>query len=264
MKRKITQITFQKKDILLEYSENNKIKEITLTPSVYSDFYLYEGKEIPEEEWKSLCLKNEEAKTMQYAYNLVARSSYSKKKLEKKLLEKGYPEKDIRSVLKTLEQQGLIDDEQYAKDYIEYMNEKNYGQQRILEDLKEDGIPSFILSKFSFPDAKEKEKLKKVLPLLSKKWSNESHRNREKHLYEALYRRGFTSELIQKEMALMGSRDEDQEWKACSMAYLKYQRLYATNRKQDISQRIITALMRKGFSYDIIKQVMEAHKNEVD
>lgn len=69
----ITKIEFKKKEIILHYLKDEEEKEISLFPTVYSDFFLYEGKELSETELKDIQKKNAYAKSLQIAYNYIAK-----------------------------------------------------------------------------------------------------------------------------------------------------------------------------------------------
>lgn len=113
------------------------------------DFDLYSlklrvGDEISEE--KRLEIENviDTEKCKNYAVGLVAKKMYSKKEIREKLTRKGFTLTAISGVVSILEEYGYINDEYFAKLFIEtYM--KKYGINKIKYELKLKGISDEII-----------------------------------------------------------------------------------------------------------------------
>lgn len=251
----IQKIEYTKKEIIIYFSYQGKEEKIALSPSTYSDFYLYEGKEVSKQEMKEIKRKNDLNYAFSYAYSCIQKRDYSSASLQKKLLAKGIKEEDALEVVHALKEQHVLDDVRFAKDRVEILEEKGYGKYYIIEDLKKEGISDAILAQFSFE--KEREKIDKILPILSRKWGHENDQTKRKHIFQSLLRLGYDKDLIAAAFLTLEEPNEEEELQKCDRMYQKYLRTYQ-NRYQnyELKQRIISTLMRKGFSYDIIKQVM--------
>lgn len=257
----ITNIIIQKKDVILKYLDEGVEKEISLHPSVYSDFYLYVGKTLENDVFNDIKESNKIAKYFDIAYNLISKKEYSSLLLKRKLIEKDIDKKYIERIISTLVEKGLIDDERYAMDYKELLEVKLYGKNYIIKFLKEAGINENYINKLEFDN--EQEKINKLILVLIKKRSKESYLIMKKHLYQDLYIRGYESELINEIISSIEECDEEKEKNNCLRDYQKYMRIYQGKySKNECASRIITSLMRKGYSYDIIKKVMEEQDDE--
>lgn len=257
----ITSIDFKKKEIIVKYLDDTEEKEIYLYPSVYSDFYLYNGKIIESEEFKLIQEKNILAKYFDIAYKLISKKEYSSGLLKKRLIEKEINEGYIEKIIITLKEQGLIDDERYAYDYKESLDFRLYGKNYIIKLLKEAGIEDKYINNIEFNN--EEEKINKLIAILIKKREKESYLVMKKHLYQDLYLRGYDSELINETIALIEGYDQDKEYDNCLRDFQKYNRIYQSKySKKELRPRIISSLMRKGYSYDIIKKVVEEQVDE--
>lgn len=260
----IIKLTFQKKEILLQYQEKEKIKEISLFPSVYTQFYLYEGKEVIEKEWKEILKMNDLAKDFDFAYRCVGKRSYTVAQLSKKMQQKGISLSHIHSIVQTLKEQNLLNDDCYQEEYVEILEAKLYGERRIREELKKVGISQEKIDTLVFDEEKEYEKAYTLLSMLLKRPNKESNIKRRVHLEMDLYRYGYAREIIDRALQEISLHSFEEEKKNCLMEMLKYERIYAQQEKQERKRRIIASLMRKGYSYDIIKQVMEVNEDELD
>lgn len=257
----ISNIIFNKKDIVLKYIDEGEEKEISLFPSVYSEFYLYVGKTLLSDELKEIKVANKSAKYFDIAYKLVSRKEYSSLLLKRKLKEKGVPEEYLYKIIKTLKEQHLLDDERYALDYKDALDIKLYGKNYIIKALKEAGIKDEFI--FTIEFVNEEEKINKLMPQLIKKRSKESYLLMKQHLYQDLSLRGYESELINQVLETLQKDDEEKEEEKCLLDYQKYYRIYKGKYdKKELTSRIITSLMRKGHSYGIIKKVMEENEDE--
>lgn len=132
-----------------------------------------------------------------YAFNLVARFSKTKKQLEDKLISRGHNTKNINKVLDLLQEYNLINDEVYAKNYILSKLPKE-GKSKISFELSLRGVSKDIIeSKFLelkeedeeiFSDSLKKAAQKKYRELVQRE--SDIRKIKEK-LYSYLARKGF-------------------------------------------------------------------------
>ena len=116
----------------------------------------------------------------------MAKKAYFSKELDRKLREKGYPEKEILPLLKELKAQGWLNDEDLASRYIERLKAKGYGPRVIALKLREKAGPMEV----SIEESKDA-----ALALIEKKYRRDLPEKKEK-VIAALMRRGFSYELI--------------------------------------------------------------------
>ncbi len=163
-------------------------------------FHLKIGKNVTEEEL--LQIRNEvlvqDAK--QYALRLLDRHTYTEKAMERKLIERGSDPETIQAVLLFLKEYQYINDEQYARQYVETaLRTGKSGERKIRYDLSEKGISRDVIEKiFSEQEDAESgyDEISAVLPLLEKKLKDDfSFPNLMKAKRYCLSR-GFSSESV--------------------------------------------------------------------
>lgn len=112
--------------------------------------------EIGEDEFLLLEEKISIRRAYNYCVSLLSRRDHSVRELETKLLRKGFDENAFAAV-ETLQQQGYVNDENFAFHYAsELKNLKGYGKRRIEQELMRKGISRDIihntLEEFEFDD----------------------------------------------------------------------------------------------------------------
>ena len=123
------------------------------------------------------------------ASSLLARRSYFSKELKTKLLEKGYPQDEIKNLLAELTKRGWLNDQELAKRYCERLQQRGYGPRLITLKLREKA------GSLDIEPLEESEEA--VLSLIRKRYMPIQ---RDK-VFRALLRRGFSFELINKALA---------------------------------------------------------------
>ena len=93
-------------------------KKLSIDKDVFTNFYLYEGKELSNDEYKKVVDLNNSNKLLQYALKLRSKSLYSEYKMREKLYKKEANKKSVDKVIKILKGYDLIDDKAYASDLV--------------------------------------------------------------------------------------------------------------------------------------------------
>ncbi|MBQ7901347.1 MAG: regulatory protein RecX [Clostridia bacterium] len=104
------------------------------------------GADISEEDIQRLSIEANHSKAMSKAMDILSRKPVSARDLVNKLAEKGYDKEVAQSVVDEMEELGYIDDEAYARLYVEYAAEKHYGASKIRYELGHHGVASDIIS----------------------------------------------------------------------------------------------------------------------
>jgi regulatory protein len=88
-------------------------------------------------------------KAYQSALNILDRANQTEKTLYDKLIKKEYPKEISGRIVKKLVSLNLINDEEYAKNHIEYfLLRKYFGYKKIFFKLKTKGIDKEIVKKY--------------------------------------------------------------------------------------------------------------------
>lgn len=136
--------------------------------------------------------------------NLLKSREYTEKQLRDKLRSGYFPEKIVEEAVEYIKSYHYIDDERYARQFIEFgMNKKS--RQRIVMDLQKRGIDKELINRV-FDELKEdgyqQDEIGTIKELLiKKKFDAKQSDNAEKQrVFGYLYRRGFQVDNIKKAM----------------------------------------------------------------
>ncbi len=76
---------------------------------------------------------------------LLAQRDHSRKELLNKCVLKGFPKEGCLAVIEELAEQGWQDDQRYAESCARFRIQKGYGPQRVIYELRQNGIESINL-----------------------------------------------------------------------------------------------------------------------
>ncbi len=243
------------KNIVKITFDNSSILE--LDKETYTNFYLYEGKDVSKSEYKSIKELNDTSKLLQYALKIRSKAVYSEYSLREKLYNKEANKGQVDKIIKILKSYDLIDDKAYASDLLEYYNSLNYGENKIRNKLLEKGIFQKEIDKLSFPVSKERSKAKALLPKLEKKYSKYNDSQKKSHIYNAYISLGFNGDIASEMVGLVKSTSSKDELDKLRKDYLKAKtRLERKYKGKELKQKILSSLAQKGYKYNDILKVM--------
>ncbi|MBR1736566.1 MAG: regulatory protein RecX [Firmicutes bacterium] len=160
-------------------------------------YKLKAGEEISREKYQKIIENAVFTKCKDKAASLLAHSPKTKKELKERLLKEDYPEDIIQRVTDLLEKYGYIDDEAYARAYIQdKFNLKGYGRKKLQYELYMKGIPKDTAEKII--DEFDLDEAGKALSLLKQKYgeiSSPDPKTKQK-MYGYLLRRGYGYDII--------------------------------------------------------------------
>ena len=250
----IKKIKKLKSKAIITFDNSSKLE---IDNSVFPNFYLYEGKEVSKKELNKIKSYENVAKLMQYALKIRSKSLYSEFKMREKLYAKGGNKKEVDLVIKRLKQYDLIDDSALASDLLEYYNSLNYGEYKIKTKLLEKGIFQESVDKLKFPVSLERKKANNIFSKLEKKYEKYNDSQKKLHIYQAYLQLGFSSEIAEEMKNKVHSSNSKDELAKLKADYQKANiRLSRKYQKKELKQKIIQALMSKGYRLnDILKVV---------
>jgi len=151
----------------------------------------------------------EEKKAIGMALKYLALKPRSRKELEKKLSEKKFGEETIRLALKQIDNWGYLNDEEFAKSFLELKKFLGKGKNFIFRELKRKGVDEQIIKKALSQFYTNEEEHEIALSLAKKKFpglfkfppeadppSAEKSRKEIIKLKNYLLQRGFSWETI--------------------------------------------------------------------
>lgn len=169
-------------------------------------FHIKQGEALGEEEYQDIFREILPKRAKLRCMNLLKTKDYTRKQLADKLQQGGYPDGIIAEAIAYVESYGYINDESYARNFIEY-NIQTKSRKRIENDLSQKGINRALIGKV-FDELKadglEINEAAMIQRLLLKKnfHIQESTYEERQKMCAFLYRKGFHADTISKALLL--------------------------------------------------------------
>lgn len=163
------------------------------------------GQEISEDEIKRITEDGEKKDALDKAVNYVSKSLKTKKQVKTYLLSKGYSEDTAYYVIDKLKEYNYINDEEYAKRYLESCS-KNQGKRLAEYKLMMKGVRKDVIDKaYDNAEVPAKENAR----ILAEKYMKNKDKTKENFVkaYRYLIGRGFSYD--EADFALSIFKDED-------------------------------------------------------
>ncbi len=169
-------------------------------------FHIKQGEELEEDARQSIFHEILPKRAKLRCMNLLKARDYTRKQLEDKLKQGGYPADIIEEAVAYVESYGYINDENYARSFIEY-HMQTKSRKRIENDLSQKGVNKELIRKV-FDELKEDgleiDEAAMIKELLLKKnfhFQESTYEERQK-MCAFLYRKGFHADTISKVLLL--------------------------------------------------------------
>ena len=251
---KITKIKVLKNKVSITFDNKTKL---SVDKDVYSNFYLYENKEVSKKEYQQILSLNDTNTLLQYALKIRSKALYSEYQMREKLYNKDATKAEVDKIIKILKGYDLINDAALASDLTEYYNSLNYGKNKIIHKLSEKGIFQSEIDKIKFPINKERNKAQNVLNKLEKKYEKYNTSSKKSHIYNAYISLGFDPEVANEFSNKIKESSHKDELDKLKNDYQKVKiRLSRKYKGKELKQKCINSLLQKGYKLkDIIKVV---------
>ncbi len=179
---------------------------LKLYSQTISDFGLYSGMELTEEQFCSLKAAAGQMSAKMRAVRIVAASGVSKKELEQRLIQKGEAVQDAKNAVSWMSELDLIDDKKTAEHIVNNCIQKGYGIARAKQALYEKKIPKEFWTEVlsEYPDQTDK-----ILIFLKSKLPNEPTERDLHRAINAALRRGHNYSQIKCALALLDLDSSD-------------------------------------------------------
>ena len=172
------------------------------------DFGLYGGKELNDDELKTLRKAAGEMSAKMRAVRIVSASSVSKRDLEYRLVQKGEDPKQARQAVEWMSELNLLDDAKTAEQIVNRGIHKGYGLSRAKQALYEKRIPKEFWEEAlaDYPDQTDK-----IVEFLRSRLDKESDERDVRRATDALLRRGHSYQEIRRAMEQLSFDADFQE-----------------------------------------------------
>ncbi len=197
---KITKLEPQKRNINRVSIYINDEFALGVHRNIIYKFNIEEGKVIDQEYFDKIIKSEEQKKANDYAVKLLSYRPRSRKEIEDKMKQKGYDFEIINKTLDWLKAYDLINDEDFAKEYV-LAKAKKYGSKRIKLELSRKGVDEEIIQ--SILEEKIGSDTEYNIALESAKKKMKAYQGQERNaiyrkLAGYLQRRGFSYDIISK------------------------------------------------------------------
>lgn len=246
-------------EVIFLFDESEIILE--LSDKIIKSYELEVGKEISKETFD--ILKDHEQVTRAYnkALKFLTVKDYTYNQMKKKLMDSGnYDDAQLDTTLELLQNKNLINDEEYTVNYLKRCTRLGVGLNKAIYNLRNYGVSDEIidqcLEKNSFDD--EYLAATKIIDTYYNRNIGFSYKAMLKKIRDKLYIKGFTNEAIEKALSDYDFEfDYEKEHNALEKEFIKqkkkYSKKYDTNQ---LKEKIINNLLRKGYNYEDIKEIM--------
>ncbi|SIS78348.1 recombination regulator RecX [Salimicrobium salexigens] len=233
-----------------------------VSEDILIQYNLHKGMELSEEDIKQLKNKDELHKSYTRAIHYLSYRMRSEKEMYDYLIDKEVTEEDARDVINRLYKENLLDDEAFAKSYVQSkIATSSKGPVVLKQELSKKGVAEdyrlSALEQYSFEDQYEK-----ALKFGMKKVNDTSKKAFQQKLQTAkqsMMQKGFTQDVIQEVAARLAEEKEDSsERTALELQGEKAIRKYEKKAEGfELKQKVMASLYRKGFSGDLIREFLE-------
>ena len=187
-------------------------EEIVIPQSLFRERPLQEGEAIDPEEYERWLLLHQYRPALERAVALLAARAHSKHEIEQKLRRSGYRPGTIEMVLYKLEKERLLDDADFAQQWVQARTDRKLGRRRIAQELRHKGV-SAEEAEAALEDVDEEEQLAAAVALVEKAVARikpgEDPRRAAQRITGMLIRRGFDWD-IAREALRQAMRDVEE------------------------------------------------------
>ena len=172
------------------------------------DFGLYSGKELTEDDMKTLRKAAGEMSAKMRAVRIVSASSVSKRDLEYRLIQKGEDPTQAKQAVAWMSDLNLLDDAKTAEQIVDRCVRKGYGLSRAKQALYEKRIPKEFWDDAlaDYPDQTER-----IVDFLRSRLDENADERDVRRATDALLRRGHSYQEIRRAMQKLQFDEDFQE-----------------------------------------------------
>lgn len=186
---------------------------ITIPASLYRERPLQEGEPIELEEYEKWLLLHQYRPALEYAVSLLSQRAWAAGELKQRLQRMSYRPQTVEMVLYKLSSNGLLDDADFAKQWVAARANHKLGRTRIAQELRRKSVSQEDAEE-ALDTLNEEDQLTAAVALARKSLSHakagEDPRKTAQRTMAMLARRGYNYELSRKAIrqVLDGADDE--------------------------------------------------------
>lgn len=254
-------IKIDSKNYSVSFRFDNHQVILNLTSKVVERYGLSVGKVVDREELDALKDQEQVAKAYNQALKYLSYHDYTYEKMKKKLADKdGYDEIQIDMTMELLVRKNLIDDVEYTKNYFHKANKQGLGINRIVYNLKNEGVSPFIIDEY-LAQYSENIEYDKALDIIEKLYNQNMQKSQNaliQHVKNKLFNKGFSQNVVEKAIQDFDFTIPKEHTKM--LLKKEYERVYKRYKNKynlyTLKNKIITFLIQKGYEYDDVIEIV--------
>lgn len=252
---KITSVKYLKEKVTLKLKDESRIE---MPKEVFSSFYLYKGKILSDKEIKEIEKESRIFELYKYARKISTKRVYSEHKMREKLYLKTSNTIEVNEVINRLKKNGLINDSEFVKEYVEYANNKNIGKNKIIAKLVEKGVFKGEIDKIHFNEKLEYKKARTYLAKLDEKYDKYNYQAKKEQAIQFLVSQGFDVNVARDIASDLSAPKHKDEVKKLEADFDKAIRQYKTKYSgREYKDKVFQSLLRKGYKMNDIISMWE-------
>ena len=190
--------------------------ELSVLEDVMIKYQMIKGNSFHKNELEEIVIADEKQRAYVQGLRFLERKARTRHEISKKLREKEFTLPIIEEVLTRLEQERLIDDSLYAKEWTrQRISNHRKGKLWVSQELRQKGIAKEDINE-ALDEISVEDEWKSALVIGRKKWNQVKGDITEKKrkTYPYLMRRGYSGEVTRKVMAelVLESSEDEQEF----------------------------------------------------
>ena len=252
---KITSIKVLKNKVVIKLKDESRIE---LPQEVFTSFYLFKGKVLSEKDIKDIDKQVRIFDLYNYARKIATKRVYSEHKMREKLYLKTDNKIDVNDVVAKLKKNGLIDDSEFVKEFVDYSNNKNIGKNKITAKLQEKGVFYEEINKIEFDEKLEYKKAKSYLEYINKKYDKYNYQAKKDHAMNYLISQGFDSHIASEIASMIDAPKHKDEINKLKQDFVKAIRQYDKKYSgREFKDKVFQSLLRKGYKMNDVINMWE-------
>lgn len=240
----------QKGKKYLVYASDN-IEPITFTEDGIVNNRIIKNAVFDEKVWKKIVKSKDQLLMFDKVLHYIDYKPRTKKEIYNYLKEKEVNIKEADKIVKQLLAINYLDDDKYAKQYIEEAIKNKKGPILVRFELQKLGIEEVTINKYLINYTYELEYDNAIAIAIKYQKQNTSYPGKKQRelIYQKLVRSGFGNDIINKVVNNLNYEPDSLE-----NLEKEYQKLL---NKQIDNNKIITSLLSKGYQYESIKKIIK-------
>lgn len=242
---------------------------LNLASQVIERYGLSIGQVVDREELDALKDQEQVSRAYQLALKYLTYKDYTYAKMQKKLAVKGdFDDIQIDMTMDILVQKNLIDDYEYTRNYFQRSTRLGLGVNRIIYNLKKDGVSPFVIDEFleTYSHDLEYDKAIEIVQKLFDENTTKPQYALIQNIKNKLFNKGFSQDVVEKaindfDFTIPKEHTKMLLTKEYHRVYNRYKNRYDSH---ILRSKIITFLVQKGYEYDDVVEIINELWEESD